>query len=301
MDRYVLTMTDRPPTDQRPDDEPILASSVPVRPAATVMLVRDSDHGLEVFMLQRSHQSAFARSQYVFPGGRVDDADDADAYERIADGVTDASASARLGVERGGLAWLIAAIRECFEEAGVLLARPTATSEVVDTDDPATAHTYEAARHRIHDGNLTLVDFCAEQDLQLLTDRIHLVDHWITPVGERRRFDTRFFVAAAPPTQTPLHDNAETIASLWVEPSEALARFEAGELGMFPPTVVSLQWLAQYPTAESAVAAASQSPIPRPFLPKLVLDDDGKMTGIIGPDDPGYDAAEVPMYCLERL
>jgi 8-oxo-dGTP pyrophosphatase MutT (NUDIX family) len=97
---------------------------VPVRPAATVMLLRDGRAGLEVFMLQRTHSAAFARSQYVFPGGRVDDADHGVEFEPVCDGLDDGAASRRLGVERGGLAWYVAAIRECFEEAGVLLARP---------------------------------------------------------------------------------------------------------------------------------------------------------------------------------
>src|SRR5215203_2289055 len=94
------------------------AIDVPVRSAATVMLLRDGDNGPEVFMLQRTHSAAFARSQYVFPGGRVDDADHGDDFEPVCEGLGDAAASQRLGVERGGLAWYVAAIRECFEEAG---------------------------------------------------------------------------------------------------------------------------------------------------------------------------------------
>ena len=99
------------------------AASIPVRPAATVMLLRDRPDGLEVFMLQRTLSAAFARGQYVFPGGKVDDADHGEAFEPICDGLDDATASARMGMDHGGLAWLVAAIRECFEEAGVLLAR----------------------------------------------------------------------------------------------------------------------------------------------------------------------------------
>ena len=100
-------------------EERQLAADVPIRPAATVMLLRDGSSGPEVFMLQRTHSAAFARGQYVFPGGRVDDADHGADYEPICDGLDDDAASARLGLDHGGLAWLVATIRECFEEAGV--------------------------------------------------------------------------------------------------------------------------------------------------------------------------------------
>lgn len=280
------------------NDEPVLAASVPVRPAATVMLLRDGSDGLEVFMLQRSHASSFARSQYVFPGGRVDDADAAAVYEPISDGVTDASASARLGLVAGGLAWLVASIRECFEEAGVLLARRTGSDDVVTIDQPDVIDEFEQARHRIHDGDLDLATFCKEQDLQLLTDRIHFTDHWITPVGERRRFDTRFFVTAAPSRQTPLHDNSETIASLWTTPKAALDKCDRGELQMFPPTVASLNWLARFADSAAAVAAAEAAPLPTPILPKLIVNGDNQVTGILRNGDDGYAEADEPTYLV---
>lgn len=283
-------------------DDPIRADSVPVRPAATVMLLRGGGDGLEVFMLQRSHDSSFARSQYVFPGGRVDDADDAvTTYEPISDGVTDASVSARLGLERGGLAWLVAAIRECFEEAGVLLARRTGEHEVISFDDPDVATRFDAARHRIHDNDFRLVDLCRDEDLQLLTDRMRLVDHWITPLGERRRFDTRFFIAHAPADQHPLHDDSETIASLWTTPDAALDRLERGELSMFPPTIASLRWLRTFADPAEAMAAAASIGIPTPILPKLVVDDDHRVTGVVRPGDPGYDDARSPEFVVESF
>ena len=119
-------------------DQPVLAASIPVRPAATVMLVRDGDDGLEVFMLHRTHGAAFARSQYVFPGGKVDAEDHGEVFEPICDGLDDATASARMGMDHGGLAWLVAATRECFEEAGVLLARPVGSDDVVWMANAAT-------------------------------------------------------------------------------------------------------------------------------------------------------------------
>jgi 8-oxo-dGTP pyrophosphatase MutT (NUDIX family) len=281
-------------------DDRIRAADVPVRPAATVMLVRDGSDGLEVFMLQRTLSAAFARGQYVFPGGKVDDADHADEFEPICDGLDDAAASARMGMPSGGLAWLVAAVREVFEEAGVLLARRVGDDAVVSFDDPDVADRYNTARHEIHEGEASLADLCRDDDLRLLVDRIHLVDRWITPVGERRRFDTRFFVAAAPPEQHPLHDDKETIASRWVRPDDAMQLWREGELQMFPPTVASLQFLAQHATAAEAVAAAEQAGVPEVVLPRIVFDDEGRLVGIKRPGDDGYEDVPVPEYVVGR-
>ncbi len=282
------------------EDDRMRAADVPVRPAATVMLVRDGSDGLEVFMLQRTLSAAFARGQYVFPGGKVDDADHADEFEPICDGLDDATASSRMGMPSGGLAWLVAAVREVFEEAGVLLARRADETSVVSFDDEAVAERYNAARHAIHDGERSLAELCRADDLRLLVDRIHLVDRWITPVGERRRFDTRFFVAAAPPEQHPLHDDKETIASRWVRPDDAIRLWRDGELQMFPPTVASLQFLARHASASEAVLAAEEAGVPGVVLPRIVLDDDGRLVGIKRPGDDGYDEVPVPEFVIGR-
>jgi 8-oxo-dGTP pyrophosphatase MutT (NUDIX family) len=262
------------------------------------MLVRDGAEGLEVFMLQRTLSAAFARGQFVFPGGKVDDADHGEAFEPICDGLDDDEASARMGMTSGGLAWLVAAIRECFEEAGVLLARRRGEDQVVRFADPELADRFNDARHAIHEGHRSLVDLCAAEDLLLLTDRIHLVDHWVTPMGERRRFDTRFFVAAAPDDQEPLHDDKETIASLWVRPADALDLWRAGELQMFPPTVASLEFLLPHADVDAAVAAAAAFGIPPVVAPRIVLDDAGRVTGIRRPADPDYDTTPEPEFVI---
>ncbi len=263
------------------------------------MLVRDGASGLEVFMLQRSLSAAFARGQYVFPGGKVDDADHGEDLEAISDGLDDATASALMGLPSGGLAWLVAAIRECFEEAGVLLARKADDDHVICFDTPELVERFGAARHEIHDTSRSLAELCATEGLHLLVDRMHLVDHWITPLGERRRFDTRFFVAVAPSEQEPLHDDNETIASLWVRPADAIAMWEAGELQMFPPTVASLRFLEPCATAAEAMVAAAAVGVPAPIVPRVVVDGDGRVAGVKIPGDDGYDAVEPPEYVLE--
>lgn len=268
-------------------------ASVPLRPAATVMLVRDVEvgSGVEVFMLRRTLAAAFAGGMYVFPGGKVDDADGTAEIEAIADGLDDREASATLGLPAGGLAYWTAAIRECFEEAGVLMARHADgdhSGDIVRFDDPSVVERFEHHRHAVHRGDLSIVDLCEQESLRLCAGDLRYVSHWITPVGEVRRFDTRFFVARAPQAQEPLHDDGETIESLWVPPADALDRFRRGELAMIPPTLANLQFLADHTTADAVMAAAAAVPTPTAILPKLRVNADGKVIGVVMPDDPDY-------------
>jgi 8-oxo-dGTP pyrophosphatase MutT (NUDIX family) len=276
--------------DKPSTDAPFDPAAVPIRAAATVMLVRDHPiNGLEVFMLQRTLAAVFAKGMYVFPGGRVDANDNEEQLEAICDGLDDEEASALLGIPNGGLSYWVAAIRECFEEAGVLLARPTSSNELIRFDtDTALQNRFNAARHEIHDGKMSLVELCTTESLRLVTDNIHYVSHWITPLGEPRRFDTRFFIARAPEAQEPLHDDNETIASLWVSPIEALDRHARGDLAMIPPTTSNLQFLAPHGTTTDALNAAKKIGTPTAILPKLKTDADGKVIGIAMPGDADY-------------
>ena len=267
--------------------QPLDLSTVPLRPASTVMLLRDSEHDMEVFMMQRTTTAAFASGMYVFPGGRVDDVDGASELDDLCEGLTDAEASDLLRVPSGGLAYWVAAIRESFEEAGVLLARDE-RGEFVRLNDPDSQQRFAEARHAVHDGALSLAEFCRQEGLRLAVDAISYVSHWVTPVGEKRRFDTRFFVAVAPPAQDLMHDDKETIASLWVTPTDALGRAERGELAMIPPTVANLQFLAPHHSTSAAVAAAQTIGVPTPIVPKLRYGSDGRVVEVLFPDDPDY-------------
>jgi 8-oxo-dGTP pyrophosphatase MutT (NUDIX family) len=247
-------------------------ADVPVRPAATVMLVRDApDTGVEVFMLRRTASAVFGAGMYVFPGGRVDEVDHAADIAAHCVGLDDATASAKLGIERGGLGYWVAAVRECFEEAGVLLASSrTGEGLAVRAED----------RHLVHDGAMSLVELCARDDLVLDLSTTHYVDHWITPIGEQRRFDTRFFLTAMPDDQDPLHDDAETVDSLWVRPEVALAMQASGELMMMPPTMVNLEFLTPFESADDALAAGATIDRPACTQPELQRDADGRVIGI---------------------
>ena len=262
---------------------------VPIRPAATVMLVRDHPlNGVEVFMLQRTLNAAFAKGMYVFPGGRVDANDAESTLEAHCDGMTDEEASALLGIPHGGLSYWVAVIRECFEEAGVLLARPADGQDLIRFEDEDVIARFNKSRHSVHEGETSMMQLCDAERLRLITDNIHYVSHWITPLGEPRRFDTRFFVARAPEGQDPLHDDSETIASLWVTPADALERQRSGDLAMMPPTIRNLEFLLPHSTTTEVLAAAKKIGTPTTIIPQLRVDAEGRVVGISMPGDADY-------------
>jgi len=271
--------------------------TVPLRDAATVMLVRDAADGagrpaVEVCMLKRNLASEFVAGAYVFPGGSVDPEDRGDAAEELCRGLDDATASALLGVDSGGLAFWVAALRECFEEAGVLLAQPRDAADgtaVLDTTDPSERARFEAHRREINEGRKGLLAVCREEGLVLAADAVHYVSHWITPELAPKRYDTRFFVAAAPPGQVAHHDEGETIATIWVRPADALARFEAGEIELLPPTIDNLEKLGAHASTGDVMAWARQVTDIPTILP-IVLIEDGRLL-VLRPGDDGYEQA----------
>lgn len=225
----------------------------PIRPAATVLLLRDGADGVEVFMLRRANQAVFGGGMYVFPGGRVDDADG--EFE-------------------------VAAIRECFEEAGVLLARCPDGSPV------SPDHAVFSAREEIHAGAMSLRELLGRHGLVAALDDLSWIAEWVTPRGELpRRFDTRFFVAAMPAGQASHHDDSETVASEWIRPTDAIARWERHEMAMFPPTVHQLRFVEPHESVASAVAAARAVGTPPRLEPRLVP---GTMSVLL-PGEPGFD------------
>lgn len=251
-----------------------------------MLLLRDGADGLEVFMVRRNLNSDFVGGAYVFPGGAVDPGDREAELDPICEGRSDADTSARLGIDRGGLAFWVAAIRESFEEAGVLLAYDR-TGEVVDLDDDAGRERWAEHRRAVDTSERRLIDVCADEGLRLAVDGMHYFGHWITPEGAPRRYDTRFFLAAAPTRQTPLHDDHEVIANEWIRPADGLARAEAGELMMLPPTTASLRAVARFATAAEALAAATEITDVPTILPRVIAVDGGMRIAM--PGDPEYD------------
>src|SRR4051795_5140136 len=258
------------------------------------MLVRDGADGqspLEVFMLRRNLNSDFVGGAYVFPGGAVDEADRHADLEAICEGRSDDQASQMLGIDSGGLAYWVGAIRECFEEAGVLLAY-TEDGEVVSHIDPDTEERFIEHRRAADTGKAGLIEVCKKENLRLPVDQIHYFSHWITPEGPPRRYDTRFFVTAAPPEQVPLHDDRETIANTWINPQVAIDRCDRGEFEMIMPTIKNLEAIARFERSEDLLAAAAAIESVPAILPRLA--NDGEGVRILLPGDPGYDDAVPP-------
>lgn len=236
------------------------------RPAATLILVRDSPKGLEVLMMQRTYKAAFVPGGYVFPGGALD-ASDSDAFFARCDASTnDELASGMLGLEAGGLAYLVAAIRESFEESGLLLARDMEGKMVKLAGQPDEPE-YAARRKQLAAAEIDFAGFCRSRGLVPAFDSLAYVAHWVTPVGVPRRFDTRFFVAVAPESQTPAHDDGETIGHEWVQPADALSRHGAGEIDMMFATVKTLELLGRFDNAQDLlrhVRSVQSVPVNRP-------------------------------------
>lgn len=244
------------------------------KPAATVMLVRDADAGVEVFLMERSAHGMFG-GLHVFPGGKVDDADHARRWSALSRGPDDVSASKTLGLDTGGLSYWVACIRECFEEAGILLARGS-DSRTLRLQSAQMRSRYSAWRDRLNANEEGVLEaMCHKEKLELATDQLAYVSHWITPIDQPKRYNTRFFVARAPADQAALHDGHETVESVWIRPKHALERFADGELNLISPTFKNLEAIAGYASTEELLEAKRNidpATIPT-ILPRVISSD----------------------------
>ena len=223
------------------------------RPAATILLLREASGAPEVFMLQRTSKAAFLPGAFVFPGGALDPDDSSARAAPRMRGLDDAQASARMGLPSGGLAYWVAAARECFEESGILLAHDEQGTPV----DPARVAGLEHLRAPMNDGALLFSDFLEREKLYVHAQDIAYYSHWITAPGRPRRFSTRFFIACAPAGQHGAHDRSETVHSVWVSPREALERGKRGEIELIFPTRSTLSDLAAIQTPRAALEHAT--------------------------------------------
>lgn len=219
---------------------------VEARPAATVLLLRDSPHGLQVYLLRRRSTMAFAGGMYAFPGGRVDpDRDGDDPYA-------------------------CAAARELFEETTVLLAGASPDSIVADTTGPD----FEADRQALVGRQLTFGEFLDKRRLRLRRDLLVLCGHWVTPKAEVRRYDTRFYLAALPAGQRTRDVSGEADRVVWSRPTDVEAAVQSGEMELLPPTAAMIASLLPYATVAEAFEGARHSEV-RPILPEVGFDADG--------------------------
>jgi 8-oxo-dGTP pyrophosphatase MutT (NUDIX family) len=254
--------------------------AVAIRPAATVMIVADRPD-LQVLLIERNANMTFAGGMWVFPGGAVDPGE-ADDFEVHCDGLDDAVASDMLGLQHGGLAYWVAALRENLEEAGLLLGRSA-------SGEPLDAQALALDRGALNNRELSFLDLVRKHGLVLDTSAVHYVAHWVTPLGSPRRFSARFFVSSPPPDQAVQHDESETVGWTWMSPNDALARYEAGDMVMMTPTVRMLRSLALFDSADAVLAAASAGLADEQC--RVRYEPDGSYTVVL-PGDAGYEEGD---------
>lgn len=233
-------------------------------------------------MLRRSLESKFVGGAYVFPGGAVDPSDSAPQLLERCVGRSDAQASGLLELDSGGLAYWVSAIRECFEEAGVLIALDPA-GHPVTFEDPEVEARFFGHRRALNAGERSFLDICRLENLTLPVSSVHYVGHWITPEGATRRYDTRFFASLAPAGQTAAQDEIETIEHMWVRPADALARQEAGEIELVFPTIWNLRLLSGYSTPNELMRSVSSLNAVPTIRPEIVTDHEGRPQVVIPP------------------
>jgi 8-oxo-dGTP pyrophosphatase MutT (NUDIX family) len=242
-------------------------------PAATILIVRDGESGLEVFMVKRHHQIDFVAGALVFPGGKASRGDFDAALAEYADGISAWSMQMRaIGA---------AAIREAFEESGILLARDSDTGEIVNAER---LHTLEPYRHAIEKREVSLLDMLRTERLKLACDEIVHFAHWITPKNMPKRFDTHFFLARAPQGHAGRHDGRESVDSIWIRPDEAIT--DRKRWNVIFPTKLNLMKLARASSVAEALRLARATP-PLTVEPWIEHGPDGNVLRIR--DDAGYE------------
>jgi glyoxylase-like metal-dependent hydrolase (beta-lactamase superfamily II)/8-oxo-dGTP pyrophosphatase MutT (NUDIX family) len=252
----------------------------PPRLSATIVVVRDGAAGIEVLLSRRAESSDHTSGAWVFPGGILDAADRAAGSACV--GLDDAEASRRLGLDQGGLDFWVAAIRECFEESGLLFGYGS-DGRLVDLDgaDAARLAMWRGALHR---RERTIAALCETERIRLAADRLVYLSHWLTPLGRAKRYDTRFFIAAAPATQTALFDGTEMVEQLWIAPAEALARTTS--LKLLTPTQKSLETVARFSDVASLMAWAAAPRAVALTMPRVATGGQGLRPVL--PDEPAW-------------
>jgi 8-oxo-dGTP pyrophosphatase MutT (NUDIX family) len=234
-----------------------------------------------VLLLQRAERGDHNSGAWVFPGGLLDAADR--AAEASVDGLTDEQASALLGLERGGLAFFLAAIRECFEECGILFAHD-ARGDFASLEGQAGAQ-LAALRHELENGACDLADICRRFSLRLVPRQLHYIGHWVTPAGRAKRFDTRFFLAIAPARQTAMHDANETLDHVWISPRDALSSSNARRL--MTPTRATLELLLPFASTQALADWANTPRQVERVQPRLAMGPAGLQPVV--QSHPAYD------------
>ena len=220
-------------------------------PASSVLLTRQGGDRPEVFMMKRSLKTNFGGA-WVFPGGKIDKTDDLNILADHVVGITEEKANRILGVKEGGLRYWVGAVRECFEESGVLLAYRK-TGVLFDDMNSGEQRVLSRFRSLLNNGEKVLSRMCQSLEIRLALDRLVYLSHWTTPTSEFRRYSTRFFVVAAPKFQNAFHDGSEMVDSIWITPESALDRGGQADFPLMLPTRENLKLISGFKDNEALI------------------------------------------------
>ncbi len=245
-----------------------------------MVVVRDAPLGIEVLLLRRAERGDLNSGAWVFPGGLVDAADR--AALPWCRGLDAATANARLGLPTHAMDFWTAAVRECFEEAGLLFARERDDAALVP--DALRVARLQGWRGPLQRGEQSLAALCHEESLVLAVDELVYFSHWVTPPGRAKRFDTRFFVARAPLGQDSSHDREELVEQLWIAPAAALTRTEP--LKLMTPTAKTLEAISRFESVDALLAWAREPRTVPLIQPQIGSGRQGVRP--VTPDEPAY-------------
>ena len=255
-------------------------------PASTLLLLKDINSSIEVFMIKRASKTNFGGT-WVFPGGKIDQEDLDSDIPNLCQGLDDKKASNILNIESNGLSYWVACLRECFEESGVLLAYCEDGSDF--NPDAEESDLLNTLRADLNTGKISFAEVLKEFNLRLAVDKLIYLSHWITPNMEIRRYSTRFFIASMTNDQEAIHDGHEAVDSLWVKIDQALEDYNQGNFPIIMPTIKNLELVSGYESTLSLINDKKMiEPKDIPAIEPKFFIEDGKLVGLL-PGDIGYE------------
>ena len=263
-----------------------MQSTKNLTPSSSLMIVRDSDIGVQVFMMKRSLRSSFG-GIWVFPGGILEDQDQDIAKKNYCNGIDEKKAKAILNYDQQSLTYWIASLRETFEETGALIANRENNSFFTPTEDEAI--NLERLRSDLNNGKISFISILKQLKLKIALERLIYISHWITPDVETKRYTTRFFLTSLNEEVTMTHDDLEGTDSKWIGINEALEAHKAGRISLIMPTIKNLESISSYKNTQEMISAknAIKAKDIQAIEPKF-FKENGQWKGLL-PGEYGYE------------
>ncbi len=263
-----------------------MQSTKNLTPSSSLMIVRDSDIGVQVFMMKRSLRSSFG-GIWVFPGGILEDQDQDIAKKNYCNGIDEKKAKAILNYDQESLTYWIASLRETFEETGALIANRDNNSFFTPTEDEAI--NLERLRSDLNNGKISFISILKQLKLKIALERLIYISHWITPDVETKRYTTRFFLTSLNEEVTMTHDDLEGTDSKWIGINEALEAHKAGRISLIMPTIKNLESISSYKNTQELISAKNAIKAKDiPAIEPKFFKENGQWKGLL-PGEYGYE------------